>query len=84
LIDDFMNVDVWVEAINRVLSQDTTYRELADLAYCHAASADFSPPHLAKRFLDVCTSEPIRVDFTARVLRAIRQWLKIFIYFSIK
>jgi hypothetical protein len=73
LISDYRNVDAWVREIKGILGDDSKYAELADRAYRHASSHDFSPPHLARRFFQVCSAEPVSMSVLSRALYGIRK-----------
>lgn len=76
LIKDYRNVERWLEAIRRVLGDQTTYATLSEQAYQHAASSQFSPVQLAAQFADICASEAPRPSpITTRIAQGISRAL---------
>ena len=73
LIDDFSDVNAWVEAIDRVLSNPERYRELAERARCHAASDTFAPDTLARSLYAIVQSRPERPGRLAQSAFAARR-----------
>jgi glycosyltransferase involved in cell wall biosynthesis len=49
LIDDYLNADVWVNAIETLLNDVARYRAFSERARRHAASETFAPDALARR-----------------------------------
>lgn len=66
LIDDYLNVDAWVQAIDSVLHNAARYRTLAAHARRHAASDSFAPDALAHRLYAIAQSEPERPGWLAQ------------------
>ena len=76
LIQDYRNVEEWVNAINEVLRDSSMYRELSNRAFCHASSADFQPTQLARRFLEACTADVDRPSAYVRGMRTVKNRLE--------
>ena len=66
LIDDYLNVDTWVRAIESVLKETSRYREYAERARQHAASENFAPDALARRLVAIVANRPNRLGWLAR------------------
>ncbi len=73
LIDDYLNVDAWVAAIESVLSEPERYRTFAERAHRHASSDTFSPDVLARRLYAIVQSQPTRPGWLARNAFALRR-----------
>jgi glycosyltransferase involved in cell wall biosynthesis len=73
LIDDYLNVDAWVAAIDSVLSNAVRYSALAERARSHAASDTFSPDVLTRRLYTIVQSRPTRPGWLAQTAFAARQ-----------
>jgi len=78
LIDDYLNVDVWVRAIEMVLNDTARYRAFAERARKHAASDRFAPDVLARRLYTIMQSRPTRPCWLAQsayaTQRRARDW----------
>lgn len=74
LIKDYRNVDAWVAAVQSVLDSQARYADLSGRALAHAHSADFSPPELARCFLDACQAPAPRTGPFSRGLRTLRRY----------
>lgn len=78
LIDDYLNVDAWVCAIETVLNDTARYRAFAERARGHAASDTFSPDILARRLYTIAKSRPKRPGWIAQstfsARRRARNW----------
>lgn len=78
LIDDYLNVDAWVKAIDSVLNDAAHYRALAERARRHAASDTFAPDALARRLYTIAQSRPERPGWLAQgafaAQRRARNW----------
>lgn len=72
LIDDYLNVDAWVPAIDRVLNDAAHYHALAKRARRHAASDIFSADTLARRLYTIAQSQPERPGWLAQTAFATR------------
>ncbi len=66
MIDDYMNVDTWAQAIDSVLNDAAHYRALAERARKHAASDTFVPDALARRLYNIINSQPKRPGWLAQ------------------
>ncbi|MBU1225200.1 MAG: glycosyltransferase family 4 protein [Gammaproteobacteria bacterium] len=73
LIDDYLNVDTWVKAIDSVLNDAVHYRTLAERARRHAASDTFAPDALARRLYTIAQSRPERPGWLAQGAFAAQQ-----------
>jgi glycosyltransferase involved in cell wall biosynthesis len=73
LIDDYLNVDAWVQAIDSVLNDAALYHALAERARRHAASDIFSPDILARRLYTIAQSQPERPGWLAQTAFAARR-----------
>ena len=73
LIDDYLNVDAWVLAINSALNNAENYRLLAERARKHAASDTFVPDALARRLYNIIKQQPKRPGWMARSAFTVRQ-----------
>ncbi len=76
LIQDYRNVEEWVNAINEVLRDSSMFRELSNRAFCHASSADFQSTQLARRFLEACTANVDRPSAYVRGIRTVKNHLE--------
>ncbi len=77
LIDDYRNVERWLEAIQQVLNEQSTYTDLSEQAYQHAASDDFDPSHLAQQFAAICASgRPASATLSTRITQSIERVLR--------
>jgi len=78
LIDDYVNVNAWVHAINSVLNDTVHYRKLAETARNHASSNIFAPDVLACRLFAIAQSEPTKPGWLEQgifnTLRHARSW----------
>jgi len=78
LIDDYLNVDAWVQTIDSVLNDAAHYRALAVRARRHAESDIFAPDALAHRLRAIAQSQPARLGWLAQgafaALRRARDW----------
>jgi glycosyltransferase involved in cell wall biosynthesis len=78
LIDDYLNADVWVNAIETILRDAGRYMAFARRARCHAASDTFAPEVLARRLYGIARSEPMRSSRFARAVfeaqRRVHDW----------
>jgi hypothetical protein len=78
LIDDYMNVDAWLDALDGVLNDPARYQLLSGQARRHAASKNFAPDALAERLAHIISTRPRlpgwldRLRFTAR--QRMRHW----------
>lgn len=72
LIDDYRNVDAWVDAIGTVLKDASRYRTLADRARRHAASEAFASEALARRLLAIVQSAPKQAGRLERIAFRLR------------
>lgn len=75
LVEDYQNVDAWLDAVGRTLGDDQHYRDLAARAQRHAASECFTPSFLARRMLDICSNEPAGAGALMRGVHAARMQL---------
>jgi glycosyltransferase involved in cell wall biosynthesis len=73
LIDDYLNVDAWVEAIDGVLGNAERYRALAGRARRHATSETFAPDALTRRLYGIAQGEPERPSWLAQHAFATRR-----------
>ena len=73
LIDDYLNVDAWVKAIDGVVNDAVHYRALAERARRHAASDTFAPDALARRLYTIAHSRPKRPGWLAQGAFAAQQ-----------
>lgn len=73
LIDDYLNVDAWVAAIDSVLSNTEHYRAFAKRARKHAASDTFAPDALARRLYTIAQSPPKRPGWLTQTASAVRR-----------
>lgn len=71
LIQDYRNVEAWVEAIGKVLGDKTVYQVWAGRALRHAGSATFVPSELSRRFLEVCSATAPRPNAYMRGMHAV-------------
>lgn len=76
LIDDYRNIDSWVEAIITAIRDPARYQELSRKAHAHADSVDFRPEQLARRFYAVATSDAPRTHIYTLFRHAIVEYLK--------
>lgn len=76
LIDDYLNVDAWVQAIDSVLHDAGRYRALAARARRHAASDTFAPDALARRLYAIAQSQPERPGWLAQSTFAAQQRMR--------
>lgn len=78
LIDDYLNVDAWAQAIDSVLNDAALYRILVERARRHAASDTFAPDALARRLYTIAQRQPARSGWFAQgtfaALRQARNW----------
>jgi len=78
LIDDYLNVDAWVEAIDSVLGNPERYRVFAGQARRHAASGTFAPDALARRLYGIAQGAPEKPGWLAQAafaaLQRSRDW----------
>ncbi|MHB1187335.1 glycosyltransferase [Thiobacillus sp.] len=78
LIDDYLNVDAWVQAIDSALNDAAHYRTLAERARRHAASDTFAPDALARRLYTITQRQPARPGWLAQGVfaaqRRARNW----------
>lgn len=56
LIQDYLNVQAWLDAMHSILDEEANYRVWSARALQHARSPDFDPDELARRFLAICAS----------------------------
>ncbi|WP_239235957.1 glycosyltransferase family 4 protein [Candidatus Nitrotoga sp. BS] len=73
LIDDYVNVDAWVHAIDTVLTDTSRYLAFAERARRHAASDIFSPDALARRLYAIAKSYPVRPSWLAQSVFAVQR-----------
>ncbi len=73
LIDDYLNVDAWVAAIETILHEPELYRTFAERARRHAASNTFAPDALARRLYEIAHGEPERPGRLAQCAYAARR-----------
>ena len=73
LIDDYLNADAWVQAIDSVLNDAAHYRAFAERARRHAASDTFAPDALARRLYALAQSPPERPGWLAQGAFAARR-----------
>jgi glycosyltransferase involved in cell wall biosynthesis len=73
LVDDYLNVDAWGEAIDSMLSSAGRYSALAERARSHAASDTFSPDALARRLYAIVQRKPTRPGWLAQTAFDARQ-----------
>lgn len=66
LVDDYLNADAWVKAIEHVLRGGARYRDLAQRARQHAASGTFNPDKLARRLYGILQCQPDQPGWLAR------------------
>jgi len=78
LIQDYRNVDRWIDAIGQVLANPVTYTEWAQRALRHARADDFVPAQLAHRFLAICFTEVVQSTAAAQRWMTIRLRLRQF------
>lgn len=78
LIDDYTNVDCWVDVLTQVLSSPARCAEIGARARRHAASERFQPDALARQLLMVLSAPPQRPGALSRGLfelgRHARRW----------
>ena len=78
LVDDYLNVDAWVRAIDSVLNDTAHYRTLAERARHHAASDMFAPDALAHRLYTIAQSRPEQLGWLTQgafaAWRRARNW----------
>lgn len=72
LIDDYLNADAWVRAIETVLGDAAGYRAYAERARRHAASDSFAPAALARRLYAIVQGVPARPAWLAQTAFAAR------------
>lgn len=73
LIDDYLNVDAWVDEIDTMLNDTARYRMFAERARCHASSDSFAPDALARRLYAIVHSNPDRPGWLAQTAFAARR-----------
>jgi glycosyltransferase involved in cell wall biosynthesis len=73
LIDDYLNVDAWVAAIETVLNEPERYLTFAERARRHASSDVFSPDVLARGLCAIVQTCPERPGWLARNAFALRR-----------
>jgi glycosyltransferase involved in cell wall biosynthesis len=56
LVEDYLNVDRWLEAIIELLGDEAAYAAAAERARAHAALAKFAPEHGVRQFLLACAA----------------------------
>ena len=71
LIEDYRNVDRWVEAIGEIIRDAGSYDAFASRAQRHALAEVFTVSASARRFLEVCSVKTRPPGRLARRLRAI-------------
>ena len=77
LIEDYRNVDRWLEAIDKVLD-NKAYTAHCEKAQQHAATPQFSPEHLAAQLATICAGQPPpRPTLPSRILRGVKQLFKL-------
>lgn len=76
LIEDYLDVDAWVQAIDAVLADPAHYRTLAERARRHAASDTFAPDALALRLHAIVQHRPVRPGWLDRLSFAARQRMR--------
>lgn len=54
LIQDYLNVQAWLDAMHSILDDEVNYRVWSVRALQHARSPDFDADELARRFLAIC------------------------------
>lgn len=73
LIDDYLNVDAWVHAIDAMLNDTARYCRLSVNARRHAASDTFALEVLARRLCAIAQGEPERPGWLAQTALAVRR-----------
>ena len=73
LVDDYLNVDAWVAAIDSVLSNAQYCSTLAQRARNHASSDTFAPDALARRLYGVVQTQPKQPGLLAQATFVARQ-----------
>ena len=75
LIDDYLDVNAWIPAVEALLGDAQGWRAASASALAHARSAQFQPQQLARRFVDICRSPAPGVGAIARGLHRLQQGL---------
>lgn len=73
LIDDYLNADAWVRAIETVLGDAAGYRAYAERARRHARSETFMPDALARRLYVIARTAPTRPGWLIRSMFTFRR-----------
>ncbi|HYE37880.1 glycosyltransferase [Methylocaldum sp.] len=73
LIKDYRNPEVWIKAIQGVLSDPVSYQNYANRAYRHASSGNFSSSDGARRLMAVCGSKVRLPNVLSRSMYAARE-----------
>ena len=76
LIEDYRNIDVWVDTVIKVIREPELYRTLSLKAYAHADSAKFKPEQLARRFHALAATKVQRAPFYTRFRKTAVECLK--------
>ncbi|OYY94868.1 MAG: hypothetical protein B7Y41_04740 [Hydrogenophilales bacterium 28-61-23] len=73
LIDDYMNVDAWLAALDSMLNDAARYQAFSVRARQHAASEKFSPDALANLLAGIIATSPKQPGWLDRKLFTVKQ-----------